>query len=165
MALIISNSYYMVANMINEKQALESFMARCREHGLRITAQRTAIYKALIDDRSHPSADMVYRKIRAAFPNISFDTVNRTLSTFVDIGVLKVTESHNRQKRFDANTENHHHLSCVRCGRIVDFESREFDELKIPDGIRDRYEVLGKRVVIECICDACGSNSRKGGRR
>jgi Fur family peroxide stress response transcriptional regulator len=145
--------------------AMEFFKARCREHNLRITPQRIAIYKALMDDDSHPSADIVYKKVRRSFPTISFDTVNRTLSSFVDIGVLKVTESINRRKRFDPNLGDHHHLSCVKCGGITDFEHREYDELRIPATIRNTYEVLGKKVVIECICDTCGGKNKRGGRR
>ena len=89
----------------------------------------------------------------------SFDTVNRTLSSFVDIGVLKIAESYNRQKRFDPNLDRHHHLSCIKCGKIVDFENKDFDRLKIPNTIKNKYRVLGKRVVIECICDRCSNET------
>lgn len=148
-----------------QAKSIEFFKARCREFNLRITPQRTAIYEALQDDGSHPSADTVYKKIKRKFPNVSFDTVNRTLLSFVDMGVLKIAESYNRRKRFDPYLENHHHLSCIKCGQIIDFENKVFDELEIPSAIRDRYEVLGKRVVIECICDRCSGKKRRGGRR
>jgi Fur family peroxide stress response transcriptional regulator len=150
--------------MKKQGKSLEFFITSCREHNLRITPQRTAIYKALKDDCSHPSADTVHRKIKKTFPNISFDTVNRTLLSFVDIGVLKIAESYNRQKRFDPNLENHHHLSCIKCGKIIDFNNKEFDELKIPNDIRNKYKVLGKKVVLECICNKCSGKSKKGGQ-
>jgi len=151
--------------MKKQIKSIEFLTTRCKEHNLRITPQRTAIYKALQNDRSHPSADIVYKIIKATFPNISFDTVNRTLLSFVDIGVLKIAESYNRQKRFDPNLERHHHLSCIKCGKIIDFENKDFDELKIPNSIKNKYKVLGKRVVIECICDRCSSKRKRGGRR
>jgi Fur family peroxide stress response transcriptional regulator len=103
--------------------------------------------------------------MKRAFPHISLDTVNRTLLSFADIGLVKITESYNRRKRFDPNPENHHHLSCIRCGKIIDFENKDFDELKIPTDIQDTYMVIGKKVVIECICDTCSSKSKRGGRR
>jgi Fur family peroxide stress response transcriptional regulator len=155
----------MVAIMEKREDSLELFKARCREHNLRITPQRVAIYRALKDDVSHPSADIVYRRVKNAFPNISFDTVNRTLLTFVDVGVLKTAESYNRRKRFDPNLERHHHLSCIKCTRIIDFENKDFDELKIPNTIKNKFKVLGKKVVIECICDKCGTITERGGRR
>jgi len=124
--------------MKKQIKSIEFLTTRCKEHNLRITPQRTAIYKALQNDRSHPSADIVYKIIKATFPNISFDTVNRTLLSFVDIGVLKIAESYNRQKRFDPNLERHHHLSCIKCGKIIDFENKDFDELKIPNSIKNK---------------------------
>ena len=151
----------MVAIMKKRNESIDFFTRRCREHTLRITPQRTAIYNAVKDDGSHPSADSVYRKVRATFPTISFDTVNRTLLSFVDIGVLRIAESYNRRKRFDPNLESHHHLSCIKCGRIIDFENKDFDELEIPAAIRNTYNVLGKKVVLECICDICSGEKRE----
>jgi Fur family peroxide stress response transcriptional regulator len=143
--------------MNKRTKSLEFFKTRCREHNLRITPQRTSIYKAVKDDSSHPSADTVYKKVKAEFPNISFDTVNRTLLSLVDIGVLKIAESYTRQRRFDPNIESHHHLTCIKCDRIIDFENKDFDELKVPKAISSEYKVLGKKVIIECICYECGS--------
>ena len=134
---------------------LQLFKSKCKEFNLRITPQRPAIYKALKDDCSHPSTDSVFKKIKTIFPNISFDTVHRTLLTFVDIGVVRIAESYTRRKRFDPYIESHHHLSCIKCGKIIDFENKDFDELKIPINIKKNYKVLGKRVVLECICDKC----------
>ena len=151
--------------MKKQAASLAEFKKKCRESGLRVTPQRTAVYDAAKDDRTHPSADDIYRKVSREYPDISFDTVNRTLLTFVDIGVLNIAESHNRQKRFDSNTDRHHHISCIRCGRIIDFENSDYDHLEAPDDIESRYQVLGKRVVIECICDKCSDRSKRGGRK
>jgi Fe2+ or Zn2+ uptake regulation protein len=56
-------------------------------------------------------------------------------------------------------------LSCVRCGKIVDFINEDFNGLRIPKGIKKKYTVLGKKVVIECICDECSRKNKRGGRR
>jgi Fur family peroxide stress response transcriptional regulator len=138
------------------------FSATCREHNLRITPQRTAIYKALQDDASHPSADMVYRKIKTIFSRISFYTGNRTLMSFVEIGLVKIAESYNRRKRFDPHIGSHHHLNCITCGKIIDFEHKDFDEIKIPASIKNKYNVIGKRVVLEYICTTCGTQKEGG---
>ncbi|MFH1062301.1 MAG: Fur family transcriptional regulator [Candidatus Omnitrophota bacterium] len=141
---------------MNKPKKFTKFLKeKCREFNLRITPQRIAIYEALKDDLTHPSADDIYKKVKIKFLNISFDTVNRTLLSYADIGIIKIAESYNRQKRFDPDTENHHHLNCIKCGRIIDFENKDFDELKIPKSINNKYKVLGKRVVLEHICDKC----------
>jgi len=59
------------------KEKMNAFQAKCREAGLKVTPQRMAVYKVLIESKQHPSAEMVFRKVRGVIPNISLDTVNR----------------------------------------------------------------------------------------
>ncbi|NTU57728.1 MAG: transcriptional repressor [Chlorobiaceae bacterium] len=143
----------MVQNSI--KGPMELFIDRCRKNGLKVTPQRLAIYKVLIESADHPSADSVYRKITEEYPTISFDTVNRTLLTFAEIGVIAMVESYSVARRFDSQTGRHHHLHCVKCGLITDFCDASLDEVKVPEQIEKLYDVLGKRVVISGICPDC----------
>lgn len=135
--------------------SLEVFYKKCKEGNLRITPQRAAIYELLINDKAHPSADVVFQRIRKKIPNISFDTVNRTLLSFVDVGLLKVVEGYGQPKRFDPHTDNHHHFRCNKCNKIVDFYSKALDAIEVPRDIKNRFAVTGKKVVIEGLCDSC----------
>ncbi len=134
---------------------MSRFIDRCRQEGLKVTPQRIAIYKLLMESREHPSADAVYRKVAATHPTISFDTVNRTLLTFADIGVIDTVESYSVSRRYDTVTTPHHHAHCVRCGRIIDFVDPSLDALELPEEITGRCKVLGHRVVVSCICPDC----------
>lgn len=131
------------------------FRVRCKEHHLKITPQRTAIYEELIKSKDHPGAVDIFKKVRRVFPDISFDTVNRTLATFSEIGIVSVVEGYGQPKRFDSDTEPHHHFRCMRCNRIVDFHSKSFDRVRIPEEFDKRFNVLRKRIVLEGICDKC----------
>jgi Fur family peroxide stress response transcriptional regulator len=131
------------------------FRNKCRQHNLKVTPQRTAIYKELIGAHDHPSTLTIFKKVRKIFPGISFDTVNRTLLTFSEIGMVSVVEGYGRPKRFDSNTDSHHHFRCVKCNTIVDFHSKPFDRVRIPEKFQKRFTVLRKRVVLEGICDKC----------
>jgi Fur family peroxide stress response transcriptional regulator len=139
-----------------EDSVMERFIDRCRREGLKVTPQRIAIYEALLGMNNHPSADFVYRKMSALHPTISFDTVNRTLQTFAEIGVIDIVESYSGARRFDTDTLPHHHLHCVRCGGITDFHDKDLDDVRVPDGIFRTHRVLGKRLVVSCICPECG---------
>jgi Fur family transcriptional regulator, peroxide stress response regulator len=132
-----------------------AFLAMCKEHGLRVTPQRLAVLKALSGSEDHPTADAVYRLVRKEHPNISFDTVNRTLLTFAEVGVVDIVEGRGGPRRFDPNMTKHHHVHCVRCGRIVDFYSDVFDGLEIPREVEERFTVLTKKVAITAICRDC----------
>jgi Fur family peroxide stress response transcriptional regulator len=139
----------------NTTDLMNFFRQKCKEHNLKITPQRIIIYDELSKSKDHPSADTLFKKARKTLPNISFDTVNRTVLTFARIGVVNVVEGNGDPKRFDPDTCSHHHLRCIKCNKIIDFQSSYYDNLKIPDEIKDRFTVLKKRVCIEGICSEC----------
>ena len=137
------------------KEGIERFIDRCRKTGLKVTPQRIAIYQVLMASRKHPSADTVYREMVATHPTISFDTVNRTLLTFAEIGVITTVESYSGARRFDTDTSPHHHVHCVKCNRISDFTEPRLDEVELPEWITGEFEVIGQRMVVSAICPAC----------
>jgi len=134
------------------------FYRKSKEHGLKITPQRTAIYQELLKAKDHPSADIIYRKIVKKLPNISFDTVNRTLLTFSKIGITNVVEGYGQPKRYDPDMDIHHHFRCIQCNSIIDFHNREYDNITVPDEINKQFTVISKKVVLEGLCSKC----RKG---
>lgn len=138
-----------------EKIDLDGFIEKCKASGLKITPQRIAIYQEVLNSFNHPSAETVYRHIREAHPNISFDTVNRTLLTFAELGLVQIVEGSGDVRRFDPNTEQHHHFRCVRCGDIVDFYYKKYNDLEIPKEIQEKFSVEKIRVVLEGICSRC----------
>lgn len=132
-----------------------SFENICHEHGLSLTPQRIAIYKELISSTEHPSAVMIFNKVREYYSNISLDTVNRTLLTFNEIGLAKIVESSGDPKRFDPNLEPHHHFRCIKCGKIEDFKNQSYDALKVPKELKEKFVVMKKIVHLEGFCDKC----------
>jgi Fur family peroxide stress response transcriptional regulator len=141
--------------MRRSKNAPIPFEEICRQHGLNVTPQRAAIYKELISSKEHPSAVAILERVRKTFPNISLDTVNRTLLTFHKIGLARVVESSGDPKRFDPNLEPHHHFRCVSCGTIVDFEHDGYDRLDVPAEIAEKFLIQEKVVHLKGICDRC----------
>ncbi len=137
------------------KEKMEAFQSKCREGGLKITPQRMAVYKVLIESEQHPSAEMVFRKVREVIPNISLDTVNRTLLTLAEIGAASTVEGTGDVKRFDGKLETHQHFKCIKCRRIFDFHYKPFDNIRVPKNISRRFTVLKKTVYLEGVCDEC----------
>jgi len=135
--------------------SLELFYTRCRENGLKVTPQRIAIYKKLIQSEKHPTAEQLYKIVKKRFNNISLDTINRTLITFARIGLVSVVEGFGSPRRYDHNLSSHHHVHCVKCGAILDFHNREYDALDVPGEIKRKFEILNKRVVLNGICAKC----------
>ena len=132
-----------------------NFEHKCRETGLRVTPQRAAVYEILKKSTKHPSAETVFQEVRKRLPNISLDTVNRTLLTFQRVGLAFVVEGSGDPKRFDANFKNHQHFRCVECRRIIDFHYKKFDNIKLPPSLAKKFKILKKTVYVEGICDGC----------
>ena len=134
---------------------VEAFRAQCRQAGLKVTPQRTTVYRTLLTSTEHPSADAVFREVRRQFPSISLDTVNRTLLTLNKIGAAFIVEGSGDAKRFDANLQTHQHFKCVRCKRIIDVHHEPFNKIDVPRNLRDRFTVLRTTVYLEGLCDRC----------
>lgn len=133
----------------------ERFKQICKAHGFKVTPQRMIIYEELLKNRDHPSTDMLYQRIKAIFPTISFDTVHRTLLTFAEIGVATIIEGTGNPKRFDSNLDKHHHFQCVRCQKLFDIYYASYDNLPIPPEIQSRFQILTQSVRLEGICPEC----------
>jgi Fur family peroxide stress response transcriptional regulator len=139
----------------SEADSIAQFVEHCKKYGLRITPQRCAVYKELLKSKKHPTADEMFQTVKQEFPNISYDTVNRTLLTFAEIGLVDVVSTKGGPRRFDPVMDNHHHFHCVNCGKIIDFYSEQYSNLQIPKNIKDDFTVFTKRVVLNGLCKQC----------
>jgi Fur family peroxide stress response transcriptional regulator len=131
-----------------------------REHGTRVTPQRVAILQAVESARSHPDVDAVYRVVSRKYPGISRDTVYRTLSMMEEKKIIGSILFVGNAKRYDPVTALHHHLVCIRCRSICDFEEKKFDHLAPPSSSVERFKVMRTTVHVEGICEACQGRSR-----
>lgn len=140
---------------LNVDSKLGDFEQLCRRNGLKITPQRIAVYKTLMDMNTHPTAEEVYRKVRGQISNISLDTVNRTLHTLSEIGAAFVVEGTGQPRRFDAGLEDHQHFLCMKCSKVVDFHYEPFDDIKLPKELKGQFKILRKTVYLEGLCGNC----------
>jgi len=125
---------------MKKQTTTEQFEAACKARGLRVTHQRSEVYRALVGADWHPSAEDVYWAVRRRIRPISPDTVYRTLDTLEEIGLIGRFKGPDGRYRFDANRERHQHLVCEQCGKIEDIHWSELEALKIPR--RDGWDNL-----------------------
>ena len=139
----------------SKEKKIEAFKELCKTHNIKLTPQRLIIYEELLNSDEHPSTDMLYQRVRQTFPTISFDTVNRTLLTFYDLGIAGIVEGSGNPKRFDGNQAKHHHIQCVRCRRVIDIYYPSYDMLNVPPDISARHTVTNVTVHVEGMCEEC----------
>jgi Fe2+ or Zn2+ uptake regulation protein len=126
-----------------------------RSSGRKMTAQRQCIFRALEGNVSHPSAEAVYESARAEMATISLKTVYQTLYELAELGEVAALDLGTGTVRFDPNVDTtHHHLVCRSCGKVRDLNVA-FDELAVPPGKSQGYEVRSAEVVFRGLCDEC----------
>jgi Fur family transcriptional regulator, peroxide stress response regulator len=142
--------------MDKPKEAQCSFRESCARAGLKVTPQRSVIYEELVKSRDHPGAEVIYSRVKKILPNISFDTVYRTLLSFYNAGIVGLAEGYAGMKRFEPDLSGHHHFCCVKCNALVDFYDETYDRVRVPDKFKKGFLVLTKRVVLYGVCSKCG---------
>ncbi len=133
---------------------MESFILLCKKNNLKITPQRSLIYKELMASKNHPSAEILYKKVKRIFPTISLDTVYRTLLTFSKIGIADILTLPGEPKRFDGDKKRHYHFRCMKCNDIIDINDSSY-VIKIPESISRKFDILDSKIIFEGICDKC----------
>ena len=141
---------------LGEKNAsLDFFRQKCRENNLKVTPQRIVIYKELLKSKDHPNAEVLFERVKKMFPDISLDTVNRTLLTLSQIGIVNIVEGKGEPRRFDPDVKNHHHFRCIKCNTIIDFDYKLYDNIEVPEKINKKFTVLNKKVLLQGYCNKC----------
>lgn len=93
-----------------------------REHGVSVTAQRLAVMQ-VVSGRPHCTADDVANDVRAEIGAISRQAVYNTLGVLVEKGLIRrIQPAHSPARYEDRVGDNHHHLICRVCGRMVDVD-------------------------------------------
>jgi len=136
-----------------------------RSSGRKMTAQRQCIFRVLDGNVNHPSAEAVYESARAEMATISLKTVYQTLYELAELGEVAALDLGTGTVRFDPNVDTvHHHLVCRTCGKVRDLNVA-FDELAVPPGKSQGYEVRSAEVVFRGLCDECRPEAESNNRR
>ncbi len=93
-----------------------------RNHGLQVTAQRLAVLRA-VSVQPHGTAHDVAAVVRAEIGVISRQAVYDALAMLADKGLIRRIQPAGSPARYeDRVSDNHHHLICRVCGRMVDVD-------------------------------------------
>ena len=128
-----------------------------KQRGLRLTPQRLAVLKALVNGNHHLTAEQIYQRVRSDFPTTSLATIYKTLAVLIETGQLVELGFSDGSNRYDLVTEAHAHLICVRCKSIIDPEGVGVDQLVQQIITRYGYQRVGQRLDIFGVCPQCQS--------
>jgi len=127
---------------------------------VRNTSQRKLILDIMTGNFTHPTADQIYEKARAADPHISRGTVYRNLNFLVENGSIVKIEVPDGPDHYDCTLKEHYHFNCRCCGKMFD----------VPGSVNVQFEtasremesqgffVEGHNLILSGRCPDCKNN-------
>jgi Fe2+ or Zn2+ uptake regulation protein len=129
--------------------------ALLRRHGMQVTAQRLAVLRA-VAVRPHSAADDIYNVVRAEIGAISRQAVYDTLAAFSDKALLRRIQPAGSPARYENRVgDNHHHLICRTCNRMVDVDCAVGDTPCLTAADDSGYEIQEAEVIYWGRCPEC----------
>ncbi|HEV7128448.1 MAG TPA: Fur family transcriptional regulator [Ktedonobacterales bacterium] len=122
-------------------RSVDALIERVRGQGGKATSQRILIWKALVDDVSHPTAEDLYSRLKPQLPSLSQATLYNVLNELVEWGEIRRFDTGDGRIHFDPDTSGHAELVCMRCHRVMDAPEGVVPAHRVPE------RVAGYRIV------------------
>ncbi len=143
---------------LNYEGLLETFKALLKENNLKFTSQREAILRTLYDNPDHFTPENLYLLVKAKYPesNVGITTVYRTLNLLEENEIATSISFGAQGKKFELGNKPHHdHLICEKCGKIIEFENEEIEQLQEKIATLYDFKLTNHLMQLYGICKAC----------
>jgi Fur family ferric uptake transcriptional regulator len=131
-----------------------------RRRGIQVTAQRLAVLRA-VAAQPHITADRVAEIVRTEIGAISLQSVYDALSLLVTEGLVRRIQPAGSPARFESRVgDNHHHLICRSCGRVVDVDCAAGVAPCLTAADAHGYDIDEAEVVYWGRCPGCQTTSK-----
>ena len=126
-----------------------------RQHGIQVTAQRLAVLRA-VSAQPHVTADAVAVAVRSEIGAISVQAVYDALGVLVESRLVRRIQPAGSPARYEDRVgDNHHHLICRVCGRVVDVDCAVGDAPCLAAADDNGYEIDEAEVAYWGRCPDC----------
>ena len=129
-------------------QSMDEIIGLMSAKGLRVTDQRKTLAKLFAEAEGYLSPKAVYEHMGKSYSGLSFDTVYRNLRVMEELGVLEqvMFEDGIKFKIHCRETDHHHHMICLGCGKTYPITFCPMEQTEVPDNfkvLRHKFEVFG----------------------
>jgi Fur family ferric uptake transcriptional regulator len=138
--------------MKSAKNVLRQYL---KNNGLLRSRQREQILDILLKTEKHPTIGDIYERIRRKNPKIGLATVYRAVRVICDAGLAREVNFGDGAKRFEHKYQHHHHLVCLKCGRIIEITSPELEKLQKQLAKKHNFTITKDTMKIFGTCRTC----------
>src|SRR5215475_11281309 len=119
---------------INSSETTGPLVKTLGERGIRLTRQRRVILRVMDDAEQHLDVDQILERAQKIDSGVHLVTVYRTVELLKKHGLIDELDLlHLRGDRhyYEAHgPRDHIHVACLKCGKVREFESRLYEQLK-----------------------------------
>lgn len=121
-----------------------------KDAGLKITLPRLKILSILEkSNERHLSAEDVYKLLISAGEDVGLATVYRVLTQFESAGLVSRHNFEEGHAIFELSSEHHHdHMVCLDSNDVIEFVSKEIEELQQNIAEQHGYELIDHNLVL-----------------
>lgn len=133
----------------------------------KLTPQRKIVLQIFLDRPSqHLSAEDVHFILKENKFEIGLATVYRSLELLTDLNILNSLDLGDGCRRYELNDKaqdehQHHHLICVECGKVLEFNEDLLGELEAKIADKCNFKIVDHQLKFFGYCDECQAKSGK----
>lgn len=126
---------------------------RLNEAGFRAGAARQKVIELLGGESCAVTALEIDRRL----PNVGRASVYRTLEQLEQLELVHRVDVGGEVVAFERADPggHHHHMVCVRCGRLVPFSDPQLERAIEAIGARAEFEIAAHDVLLRGVCPRC----------
>lgn len=144
------------ADLKSDLKSEQSMKQLIRSLNLKVTPQRMQILQCLRKGRAHVTAQELFEAVQEVDASVGFATVYRFLRDLTGAGVVTELRMGGSSARYELAPQEHHdHLTCVRCGKICEFENHEIELLQEKVALQFGFELKSHVLELYGICRDC----------
>jgi Fur family transcriptional regulator, ferric uptake regulator len=144
---------------VKDREIDETIRQYLAERDIRYTGGRRAVVRALEIAAGPQSAAELHLRLR----RLPLSSLYRSLAILEEAGLLSLHHGQGKVSRYELAewlTGHHHHLVCIECGAMGDFELEARAEEQLLNivasaGRKAGYQVRGHSLEVEGLCGSC----------
>jgi Fur family ferric uptake transcriptional regulator len=144
---------------INSAETTGHLQQALGKRRIRLTRQRRVILQVMDDAEQHLDVDQILERAQKIDSGVHLVTVYRTIDLLKKHGLIDELDLlHLRGDRHYYETHgprDHIHVACLRCGKVREFESRLYEQLKQQIARDFNMKVTVSRTEVGGYCAEC----------